>query len=64
MDAKWGETGKAFVVPQKGKTITLEQIHQFLEGKAARYKWPRHLDIINIIPMTPTGKIKKADLKK
>jgi fatty-acyl-CoA synthase len=63
-DEKWGETGKAFVVPQKGKTITLEQIHQFLDGKAARYKWPRHLDIIDALPMTATGKIKKADLKK
>ena len=63
-DEKWGETGKMFLVPEEGKTLTLEDIHQFLDGKAARYKWPKHMEIIDALPMTATGKIKKADLKK
>jgi fatty-acyl-CoA synthase len=63
-DEKWGEAGKAFIVPEKGKTISLEDIHRFLDGKAARYKWPRHMEIITALPMTATGKIRKMELKK
>ena len=63
-DEKWGETGKAFIVPAEGKTVTLEDVHVFLDGKTARYKWPKHVEILDALPMTATGKIKKADLKK
>jgi fatty-acyl-CoA synthase len=63
-DEKWGETGRAFVIPAKGKTVSLDDIHGFLDGKAARYKWPRQMDIIDALPLTATGKIRKAELKK
>ncbi|MFO7965599.1 MAG: AMP-binding protein [Desulfobacterales bacterium] len=63
-DDTWGETGKAFIVPEEGKTVSLENIHGFLDGKAARYKWPKHAQTIDALPMTATGKIKKSELKK
>jgi fatty-acyl-CoA synthase len=63
-DEKWGETGKAFVLLEKDASLTKEEMHQFLEGKAAKYKWPAHLEIVESLPMTATGKIKKSDLRK
>lgn len=63
-DEKWGEVGKVFVVPNKGKTITLEEIHTFLEGKVARYKYPKQIQLLDKLPMTTTGKIKKVELKE
>jgi len=63
-DEKWGETGKAFVVLEKDGSLTREEMHQFLEGKAAKYKWPSHLELVESLPMTATGKIKKSELKK
>jgi fatty-acyl-CoA synthase len=62
-DEKWGETGKAFIVCQPGQTITLEEVHRFLEGKVARYKYPQRVEILSALPVTSSGKIKKAELK-
>lgn len=63
-DEKWGEVGKVFVVPNKGETITLEEINTFLEGKVARYKYPKQMQLLEELPMTTTGKIKKVELKE
>jgi len=63
-DEKWGETGKAIVVPVKGKTITIEDIHAYLSDKVAKYKFPSRLEIVAAFPMTATGKIKKSELKQ
>lgn len=63
-DEKWGEAGKAFIVLQEGKTITLPEIHAFLEGKVAKYKYPKEIQILKELPMTTTGKIKKSELKE
>jgi len=63
-DEKWGETGKAFVVLKENESITKEEIHRFLEGKVAKYKYPSHVEFIKELPLTASGKIKKVDLKQ
>jgi fatty-acyl-CoA synthase len=63
-DKKWGETGKAFIVLKEGETITLEEIHEYLEGKVAKYKYPTSLEFLKEFPMTTSGKVKKVELKK
>jgi len=62
-DNQWGEAGKAFIVCKEGESITKEEVHEFLNGKIAKYKFPAHVKIIDALPMTSTGKIKKAELK-
>lgn len=63
-DQKWGETGKALVVPKAGETITREEVFEYLQGKVARYKFPAHVEVVNRFPMTESGKVKKSELKK
>jgi fatty-acyl-CoA synthase len=63
-DDKWGETGKAFVVSEDGKPITKEEIHAFLQDKVSKYKYPSHVEMIDEMPMTATGKIMKVALKQ
>ncbi|MEW6077289.1 MAG: AMP-binding protein [Thermodesulfobacteriota bacterium] len=63
-DDKWGEVGMACVVPEKGQTITKEEIHQFLKDKVAKYKYPAHVEILADLPMTATMKVKKGALKQ
>jgi fatty-acyl-CoA synthase len=63
-DPEWGETGKIFVVPEEGESITLEEIHEFLDGKIARYKFPKKMTIMDALPVNHTGKVIKAELKK
>ncbi|MBL0714923.1 MAG: AMP-binding protein, partial [Desulfosarcina sp.] len=63
-DDKWGETGKLFVVLDKGQSITIEEVREYLMGKFAKYKFPSQIEILKSLPMTATGKLKKSDLKK
>ncbi|MEW6439304.1 MAG: long-chain fatty acid--CoA ligase [bacterium] len=63
-DEKWGETGMAFIVPVPGATVTEQEIYDFLEGKAAKFKHPRHVRFLDALPLTPTMKVKKAELKE
>jgi fatty-acyl-CoA synthase len=63
-DDKWGETGKAFIVCHNGEKIDKEEIFNFLEGKIAKFKFPSHIEVVDSLPMTSWGKVKKADLKK
>jgi fatty-acyl-CoA synthase len=63
-DEKWGETGKAFVVLKENSELTKEEIHQFLDGKVAKYKFPTHVEFVKELPLTASGKIKKVDLKE
>lgn len=63
-DDRWGETGKAFLVLEPNATITLEEVHAFLEGQVSRYKFPSHIGILDELPMTATMKVRKAELKK
>ena len=63
-DEKWGETGKAFVVLKENEKLTKEEIHQFLDGQVAKYKFPTHVEFVKELPLTTSGKIKKVDLKE
>ena len=63
-DEKWGETGKALVVPKDGEAITLEEIHEYLNGKVARYKFPSRMELVDGFPMTESGKVKKSAIKE
>ncbi|EFK09397.1 AMP-binding enzyme [delta proteobacterium NaphS2] len=63
-DEKWGETGKAFIVCRKGKTITQEEVFGFLEGEIARFKFPAQIELMDSLPTTAWGKIKKSALRQ
>jgi len=63
-DETWGETGKAYMVCREGETLKKEDIIKFLDGKVARYKFPKHIEFIDSLPVTAGGKVKKTMLKK
>jgi fatty-acyl-CoA synthase len=63
-DAKWGEVGRAFVVCRPGEHLTAAQLRDFLVGRLAKYKIPVHLDLLDRLPRTGSGKVRRADLRK
>ncbi|ESP62605.1 Long-chain-fatty-acid--CoA ligase [Smithella sp. ME-1] len=63
-DDKWGETGKAFIESVDGKPISKEEILEFLKDKVSKYKYPSHVEMVDEMPMTATGKIMKVSLKQ
>ncbi len=63
-DDRLGERGCAVVVPD-GTAPTLEDLKKFLEKAGlARQFWPERLDIVDAMPRTPSGKIKKYVLRQ
>ncbi len=62
-DEQWGERVHAVVVPRKGTQITLAELQSFARGQLADFKLPRAITLAEALPRTPSGKIKKAELR-
>ena len=65
-DARWGEVAVAVVVlrPEaaaQGDWIAALQTH--LDGRLARYKWPRAWQKVESLPRTALGKLQKAEIR-
>ena len=63
-NGKWGEVGKAFIVLKPGEMMTQEEPLQFLQGRVGKYKIPKHVEFVDELPKTPSGKIQKFVLKE
>ena len=63
-DDKWGETVKAAVELSAGAEVTPEELIAWCKEKLAGYKCPRSVDIFEVLPRNPTGKLLKKDLRK
>ncbi|MCX7149093.1 MAG: long-chain fatty acid--CoA ligase [Rhodocyclales bacterium] len=63
-DARWGEIVVAVVVPRAGSMLTGEQVLNLLEGRIARYKHPKEVVVVDALPKTALGKIRKEDVRK
>jgi fatty-acyl-CoA synthase len=62
-DAKWGERPKAFVVVRPGEAPTPAQIIAHVRTQIAHYKAPDQVEIVESLPKTATGKIRKVELR-
>jgi O-succinylbenzoate-CoA ligase len=59
---KWGETPLAVVV-KSDENLTEEDVLAWAEGKLARFKQPKSVVFIDVIPRNPTGKVLKRILR-
>jgi fatty-acyl-CoA synthase len=62
-DEKWGEAGAAFVVARPGASFAPEEFRDFLRRRLASYKVPVHVHLVDRLPRTGSGKVKKAALR-
>jgi acyl-CoA synthetase (AMP-forming)/AMP-acid ligase II len=63
-DDKWGESVKAVVELSAGQEVSPEDLIAWCKEKLAGYKCPRSVDIMEVLPRNPTGKLLKKDLRK
>ncbi|GGO92463.1 AMP-binding protein [Wenjunlia tyrosinilytica] len=64
-DEKYGEEILACVILREpGGTLGVEDIAAFCEGRLARYKVPRHVEVVDSFPMTVSGKVRKVELRE
>ncbi len=53
----------AVIVLKQNKTLEAESLIRFLESRMAYFMVPRYLEIVDDLPKTPTGKIRKFVLR-
>lgn len=58
-----GESVKAYVSLNDGSSTTPEELVQFCKERMAAYKYPRHVDLMDELPKTTTGKILRRQLR-
>ncbi len=63
-DEKWGESGKAFIVLEDGKTASAEELQEWARERLAKFKVPKHYAFLKELPTSDSGKILKKLLKE
>lgn len=64
-DAERGSIVKAFVVPREadaGEDLA-EDLQRHVKAVTAPYKYPREIEFMSELPKTPSGKIRRAELR-
>ncbi|MFV0523391.1 MAG: class I adenylate-forming enzyme family protein [Acidimicrobiales bacterium] len=62
-DARLGEVPVAYVLAEPGAVLDGDALVDQLRGRVAGFKIPRHVAVVDELPMTPTGKIRKVELR-
>ncbi len=60
---KWGEAVHAIIQPKSGKAPTYEEISAHLKDNLAGYKRPYSISLMDALPLSPTNKILKHQLR-
>ncbi|MDM0115135.1 acyl-CoA synthetase [Variovorax sp. J22R133] len=61
-DEKWGEIGVAVIVASQSG-LTAEELLAHLDGRCAKYRWPRHFLFWDSLPKSGYGKVTKKDIR-
>jgi non-ribosomal peptide synthetase component E (peptide arylation enzyme) len=62
-DARLGERNCRCVIPKGGQAVTLTELVAHLKGQVADYKLPERLHIVDELPFTATGKLRRHVLR-
>ena len=63
-DVRLGEVGAAFVVPWPGRLIDVDELTSWCRERMANYKVPRHVRLVDALPVTASGKVQKFVLRE
>lgn len=63
-DEKWGEIGLMLVQLKPGQRVEARTLLDYCQGRLARFKIPRRVEITAALPYSPYGKLQKTELRK
>lgn len=63
-DATWGEAGHAFLVLEPESVWEPDKIREFCKDRLARFKNPRDLSVLEVLPLNDAGKVDRAELRR
>jgi acyl-CoA synthetase (AMP-forming)/AMP-acid ligase II len=62
-DERLGEVGVAFVVARPGASVDPDELLAWCRDHMANFKVPRQVKVVATLPMNPTGKVMKFELR-
>jgi acyl-CoA synthetase (AMP-forming)/AMP-acid ligase II len=62
-DEQFGERLRAFVVLRVGATLGEQEVKDYVRDNLARFKVPRAVSFVDVLPRNATGKVLKRDLR-
>jgi HIP---CoA ligase len=62
-DERLGEVGVAYVVARTGETVEGPNLIEFARERMANYKVPRHVEVVETLPVNAGGKVMKHVLR-
>ncbi len=63
-DERMGEVGLAHVTLLPGEQVDVEELRRFVREQLAAFKVPRHVVVVDEMPMTASGKVRKFLLRQ
>ncbi len=63
-DERWGEVPVAFVVVREGADVQPDELLSFCSDRLARFKTPKAVTLIDVLPRNPSGKVLKRELRE
>jgi fatty-acyl-CoA synthase len=60
-DDRWGEVGAAFVVASAA--VSEDELVEFVRGRLARFKAPKAVRFVDVLPRSGMGKVQKEELR-
>ncbi|MGF1596819.1 MAG: AMP-binding protein [Acidimicrobiales bacterium] len=63
-DERMGEVGAAFVVPSPSGAPAADEVIAWCRERMANYKVPRHVWIVDQLPLTASNKVRKPELRE
>ena len=63
-DARWGEAVMAVVVPRPGTTVDPERLKRLVKDRKGAQHAPKHVEVVDALPLTALGKIDKKTLRE
>jgi acyl-CoA synthetase (AMP-forming)/AMP-acid ligase II len=63
-DEQWGEAVKAVVVASSEAALDEADLIAFCRQRLAGYKTPKSVDVVDVLPRNPTGKVLKRELRQ
>src|SRR5262249_38795996 len=63
-DRVYGEVVSAWIVTRPGTSLTADDVRAHCRGQIAHFKVPQYIEILDQLPRTVTGKIRKHILRE
>jgi HIP---CoA ligase len=63
-DERMGEVGFAFIVLRPGHTLDADALTAWSRERMANYKVPRHMQVVDALPLNASGKVLKYELRE